>query len=209
MPLTNSELYNRVETFKVDDGSAPKSFLKRLQKSEGWSPEFTEQAMREYLRFIYLATISAAGVSPSQVVDEVWHLHLTFTRSYWNDLCKDLLDKQIHHEPGSGLPGETFRDAFAETIALYSAEFDEPAPTEIWHEQPKTMAPAPMKRKKPRFWLIAAPIATIFAIVAILGATPPPGPGAFVPIFFEETDVLARSRDLRAAAPRITTISGV
>ncbi len=184
MPLTNVDLYNRLETFKVDDGSAPKSFLKRLQKSHGWSADFAEQAMREYLRFIYLATVSTAGVSPSKAIDEVWHLHLTFTRSYWSDLCKDILDKDIHHEPGSGLPGESFRDVFAETLALYATEFDEPAPAEVWNPQPKTSAVAPIRRKTSRFWLIAAPIATALTMVAILGATPPPGPGAFAPIFF-------------------------
>ena len=132
MALTHPELYRLVSEFRIDDGSAPKSFARRLQKEHGWSPDFTALAMREYLRFMYLAKISSSGVSPAKAVDEVWHLHLTFSRSYWKDFCGAILEKEIHHEPGNGLPGESFRDVFAETLSLYRREFGEEPPAVIW-----------------------------------------------------------------------------
>ena len=158
MALSNPELYRLISEFRVDDATAPKSFSRRLQKEHGWSPDFTALAVREYLRFMYLARTASGGVSPSQVVDEVWHLHLTFTRSYWKELCGEILGKEIHHDPGTGLPGESFRDVFAETLALYRQEFDQDPPALIWQ-------PAPQKKQNTgKLWL---GVAAGFALLAV------------------------------------------
>jgi hypothetical protein len=35
--------------------------------------------------------ISTHIVTPSEQVDQVWHLHLTYTRSYWDEFCPNVL----------------------------------------------------------------------------------------------------------------------
>ncbi len=58
------------------------------------------------------------GASPSQAVDEASapapHLH----QSYWIDLCKNTLHKDIHHHPSRGGDEEDHkhRDWYAETL---------------------------------------------------------------------------------------------
>ena len=37
---------------------------------------------------------------PSDEVDQVWHLHLTHTRDYWQRFCPKVLGRELHHEPG-------------------------------------------------------------------------------------------------------------
>ena len=51
------------------------------------------EAIEEYKKFMYLAATSNQMVSPSEIVDIVWHQHLIFTQSY-KEFC-DILGKKI------------------------------------------------------------------------------------------------------------------
>ena len=42
----------------------------------------------------------------SEQVDAAWHLHLTYTRSYWDRFCKETLGQPLHHDPTRGGPAE-------------------------------------------------------------------------------------------------------
>ena len=59
----------------------------------------TQKAIEEYKKFMYLAATSNQMVSPSEIVDIVWHQHLIFTNSY-SDFC-NLLGKRIEHIPST------------------------------------------------------------------------------------------------------------
>lgn len=59
------------------------TFVGRLARDNGWKPGYAERVYREYLRFVFLAATAGHPVTPSVDVDEVWHLHLCYTRSYW------------------------------------------------------------------------------------------------------------------------------
>ena len=60
------------------------------------------RAIEEYRRFLLLGVAAGHPVSPSDTVDQVWHLHLTYTRRYWDTLCRDTLGRLLHHEPTQG-----------------------------------------------------------------------------------------------------------
>ena len=58
------------------------SFEQRLAHEQGWELGFAKRAVQEYLRFAYLC-VHAGPCTPSVEVDQVWHLHLTYSRDYW------------------------------------------------------------------------------------------------------------------------------
>lgn len=120
----------------------PAGLLARVQKEQGWTEEFTLGAADEYRKFICLAVTSPHPVTPSQIVDEVWHTHLMFTRDYWERLMP-LLPKPLHHEPGTGAPGdaEHFAAQYVQTLEAYQEAFGSPAPAAYWPD-PRRVQPA-------------------------------------------------------------------
>jgi hypothetical protein len=116
-----------------------------LADQQKWSPAFTARAVEEYRKFIFLCCIAPNGASPSKIVDEVWHLHLTYTQSYWNAFCKNTLGKDIHHYPSAGGEQEDHKHStwYADTLQLYETVFGTPAPADIW--------PAPGRQPLPVF----------------------------------------------------------
>src|ERR1700709_1185766 len=101
IPQEHSLLWDKIRNFPMDDESATITFSSKLAAVQNWTAAFTQKAIDEYKRFIFLCCILEAGAAPSKAVDEVWHLHLTYTRSYWIDLCRNTLGKDIHHYPSA------------------------------------------------------------------------------------------------------------
>src|SRR5262249_44352050 len=71
---------------------------------------------------------------PSEQVDEAWHMHLTFTRSYWTELCGNVLQRPLHHEPTRGGSDEHLKHValYEHTLALYRETFGSEPPPDIW-----------------------------------------------------------------------------
>ena len=95
----NTTLWNNIVAFDLDHPVSQYSFSLRVARENYWTRNFTARAILEYKKFMYLAATSPDMVSPSPVVDTVWHEHLTFTKSY-QEFC-DLLGKQIQHVPST------------------------------------------------------------------------------------------------------------
>jgi len=132
--LGNSGLWARLEAFTADDPQAEFQFTDRLARENGWTKAFAKGAFAEYKKFVYLAATGPHEVTPSNVVDQVWHLHLTFTRSYWEELCGRVLERPLHHGPTKGGRSERrrFREQYEATLALYRREFDCEPPPAYW-----------------------------------------------------------------------------
>ncbi len=95
MVLSNLELYARITAHELDLIGSQLSFSDRLARENDWSLEFTAQAIIEYKKFCYLAMTAPHEVTPSDEVDQVWHLHLLYTRDYWGTFCPDVLKKTL------------------------------------------------------------------------------------------------------------------
>ena len=91
-----------VERFDIDPGTKQLPFSSRLGRENNWSKNFSERVVLEYKRFCILAMRSGHRVTPSEFVDQAWHLHLTYTRSYWQRFCPEALGGPLHHEPTEG-----------------------------------------------------------------------------------------------------------
>ena len=83
MTSEQQRLYERIRTFQFDEGQAVFPFSARLARDNGWSAGFAARVVTEYRRFVFLAVAVGHPVSPSDQVDQVWHLHLLYTESYW------------------------------------------------------------------------------------------------------------------------------
>ena len=97
--LTLSE---RLAAFELDDPAADLPFSARLARENTWSRDYARRVVREYLRFVQLAMEAGHPVTPSEEVDQAWHLHMVYTRSYWERLCGGVLKKPLHHDPTRG-----------------------------------------------------------------------------------------------------------
>ena len=105
MTLTLSEsklLWQRIEAFSPDDPTARLTFTRRLARENGWSLGYAVRVVDQYKRFMFLTVAAGHAVTPSEDVDQAWHLHLAYTRSYWNDFCGEVLRCPVHHGPTRG-----------------------------------------------------------------------------------------------------------
>lgn len=130
----NQELWSCLESFSFDDSRSSLAFSRRLGRENGWDETFTGRVLEEYRRFLYLCVEAGHPVTPSDEVDQAWHLHLCYTRSYWEDLCRETLGRPLHHGPTRGGPEERakFHDWYARTLESYEEHFGTPPPADIW-----------------------------------------------------------------------------
>jgi hypothetical protein len=126
-------LWERLEAMQFDPPGAVLTFSGRLARENNWSPEHATRVIGEYRRFLYLAARAGHPVTPSDTVDHAWHLHLRYTRHYWEVLCKEVLCFDLHHDPTLGGEAERnkFENWYVRTLESYSAAFG-PAPEDIW-----------------------------------------------------------------------------
>ncbi|UTW64629.1 hypothetical protein KFE98_03280 [bacterium SCSIO 12741] len=127
-------LWTRIQDFEIDDIESDFTFTDRLARENDWSMEYSVRTIHEYKKFLFLICIAKHPLTPSDQVDQVWHLHLLYTHSYWIDLCKNTLNRDIHHGPTKGGQQEKdkFKDWYGETKRFYQQVFEEPYPEDIW-----------------------------------------------------------------------------
>jgi hypothetical protein len=126
--------HRRIETFQIDEGTPDLSFRDRLARENRWSQSYADRVIREYLRFVTLAMTAGHTVTPSDQVDQAWHLHLTYTHSYWDRLCGEVLGRPLHHGPTRGGRSESdkYWDCYQRTLVSYQSLFGQPPPRDIW-----------------------------------------------------------------------------
>src|ERR1041384_950790 len=128
------DLLLRLEQFDFDAAGAPGGFAQRLARANGWSLAYARRACAEYKRFAFLALTRGHVCTPSDQVDQVWHLHIQQTRSYWEGFCREVLRQPLHHEPARGGADDAarFRVCYARTLQSYAAAFGMPPPRDLW-----------------------------------------------------------------------------
>jgi hypothetical protein len=160
MTETQINLWKKIENFQIDDPSVSFSFYKRLARENGWSQAYAERVIKEYKFFIFMCCISEHGVTPSDPVDQAWHLHLTYTKSYWIDFCKNTLGKDIHHNPTKGgeAEAEKFNVFYTTSLSLYKAIFGTTPPSDIWHNHKTRFTDIHFQRVNlSKYWLLRKP----------------------------------------------------
>jgi len=73
--LQNDPLWKRLQNFSLDHSNADFPFSKKLTKEENWPSSFTDKAIEEYKKFVYLCCTLPDGASPSEIVDKVCNIN--------------------------------------------------------------------------------------------------------------------------------------
>ncbi|MBE9127118.1 TIGR04222 domain-containing membrane protein, partial [Coleofasciculus sp. LEGE 07081] len=134
MNVQQAELYRRIQAFSLDEPDTNQPFTQRLARENRWSARYTQRVTDEYKKFVFLAAAAGHPVAPSDQVDQVWHLHLLYTHSYWGEFCPNILQMPFHHSPSRGGKSEhhKFYDWYSKTLASYESFFGHAPPADIW-----------------------------------------------------------------------------
>ena len=136
--LVPPHLWIKVRAAFGGEEASTKAFADKIARKLDWKHLFTLRAIREYKKFIYLGAVSDFVVTPSKIIDQVWHEHLLFTKAY-RDFCSDVLGFSFDHNPElipmTDQTG-TFNAQYLDTLELYKKEFGIEPPEDIW-SQPK------------------------------------------------------------------------
>ena len=175
-PAAETELWQKLETFPLDRRDAVQDFSARLARENGWRRGYAQRVSSEYLRFLFLAMKAGHPVTPSEEVDQAWHLHLVYTRSYWEELCGKVLGRPLHHEPTAGGldEGAKFRNQYVRTLQSYTHWFGHAPPGDIWPTVGERFGPHDGRWvDMTRHWLLPKPrfVARLrpFRVAAMLG----------------------------------------
>lgn len=152
------------------------SFAERLARENGWGGAYTARVLQEYRRFCYLAVTERGAMTPSDAVDQAWHLHLTYTRDYWERFCPDVLGRPLHHGPTAGGATELARyhEQYAQTLRSYERVFGQAAPTAVWPAAARRLIEDPRARRvHPRDAIVVPRKIALFVMVVTIaiGAT--------------------------------------
>ncbi|MBI1249178.1 TIGR04222 domain-containing membrane protein [bacterium] len=195
MEAEANQLWNRIARFSFDEPGATLTFSARLARENGWRHGYAQRVIDEYRRFLFLSTVAGHPISPSEAIDQAWHLHLTYTKSYWERMCGEILPRPLHHCPTLGGESETekFDDWYTKTIESYEHYFGSRPPEDIWPPPGKQFESAADSRwvnaseyfiipRNPLKWLTFALLVGLPLIT--LGGCAAEAPGGFTPFDF-------------------------
>lgn len=132
--IVPTNIWNQItELFGGEDAST-KAFADKICRKHNWKPNFVLRAIHEYKKFVYMGVISNFHVTPSKVIDIVWHEHLLFTKAY-RSFCEEIIQYNFDHHPeliSIDTQTEVYAEQYVKTLLLYRKEFGIDAPDEIW-----------------------------------------------------------------------------
>lgn len=96
---------------------------------------FPSDIQHEYMKFLVLKCKyddydTPFILSPSGVIDQIWHTHILKTKNY-SDMCFKAFGKFFHHDPDSIHYKKEER--YERTLNAYRDVFREDPPRHIWH----------------------------------------------------------------------------
>lgn len=174
MKTNDQILWTKIQNFRLDDPEASFSFSDRLAREYGWTKAYGLRVIEEYKKFIFLCCVSETGVTPSGPVDQAWHLHLTYTKSYWIDLCQNTIGKEIHHNPTKGgkVEASKFDGYYTEVQLLYEEKFGHPSPADIWQSNETRFSDINFRWVNTKsYWLIKKPSVSFKSLLVTIMLT--------------------------------------
>ncbi len=134
MKATQEILWQKLAAHPFGPPGSELGFGRRLARENGWTAGYANRVLEEYRRFLFLAARAGHPVTPSDAVDQAWHLHLVYTDEYWNVLCREVLGFPLHHGPTRGGSQEQakYTDWYARTLTSYREWFDADPPADVW-----------------------------------------------------------------------------
>jgi hypothetical protein len=142
-------IWVRLDAYSIGPADAALGFADRLARENGWSRAKADRVIGEYKRFCFLAATLGQEVTPSDAVDQAWHLHLAYTRDYWERFCPEVLGRPLHHGPTTGGAAQrhAYFETYAQTLRSYEAVFGEPPPADLWPGAARRLIDDPKARR--------------------------------------------------------------
>jgi uncharacterized protein (TIGR04222 family) len=139
--LAQQQLWQRLRDYRFDEPDS-EEFALRVATHAQLDIADAQAAIEEYRHFCFLAISAEHPVTPSKLVDEVWHAHITDTQRYLS-FCRRTLKRWLHHLPSRGGVSEDRRHQrqYADTVRSYERYFGRP-PQKFW--------PAPQIESTPK-----------------------------------------------------------
>ena len=111
----------------------PARFMEILMNEQMIDINTANKWVLEYRKFLTMAYLTDYMISPSEQVDQVWHLHMTYTHHY-RATWKTLIEKEFKHSPSEGgsSEGQKFEDIYEDTLSFYESVFTINPPADIW-----------------------------------------------------------------------------
>ncbi len=132
--LVPTHLSDKVSEFFGGTDASLHAFAAKVAKKHNWTVNFTLRVIAEYKKFIYIAMVGDNHVTPSKVIDQVWHEHMLFTKAY-REFCDDVLGQPFDHFPEL-MPEEDqtgmFNAQYVYAMNIYRGEFNAEPPADIW-----------------------------------------------------------------------------
>ncbi|KAH8082518.1 phenylacetate-CoA ligase [Aureococcus anophagefferens] len=131
--LTFEQRYEQEYLHAKHDGASAKSAASCADEADFH--------VREFLRFLALKSVRP-DVTPSVVVDNVFHLALTYTVAYAH-LCALVGGTFIHHDPtpGGDAANARYMRQYEDALELYALAFGAPPPRSVWPPVAERMDP--------------------------------------------------------------------
>lgn len=127
-------LFDRIAAKFGNANPSYHAFAHKIARKHGWKTGFALKALNEYKKFIFLGLVSDFQVTPSKIIDVVWHEHILFSKAY-REFCDQVIQQPFDHYPEL-VPMEDqtgqFSAQYLDTIELYKKEFDLEPPADIW-----------------------------------------------------------------------------
>ena len=160
--MQNRALFETLTTLQLDNSGARPAFLDRLCLTAGWTRAYARRVTSEYRKFLYLCAVYPEPMAPSGDVDQVWQLHLTYTQSYWEELCMKVLGRPLHHAPMvQGREARARHHVWYERAQRrYVQEFGEHPPKDIWCAPEDLFGPDRIVCERvnlKRYWIVPKP----------------------------------------------------
>ena len=164
-------VWGALSSYTIGPPDAALPFVQRLARENGWSTAHAGRVIDEYKRFCFLAATAGREVTPSDAVDQAWHLHLTYTRDYWERFCPDVLGRALHHGPtaGGADEGHRFFRQYAETLKCYEAAFGHAPPVDIWPIAQRRLHHDPLARRVHPREAVIIPLPSLRTVLLGLG----------------------------------------
>jgi len=146
--IAHSQVWSVPDSPERGCASVPEAvarLAKRMCLEENWSPSYAIEAVREYQRFmelkVVLEDIEGKRLSPSPIIDEIWHMHLLNTQEYQADvkalflaLHKYTGQMFLHHSTSRAHDGAQRLRRLEDTKLAYQARYEQKPPAKFWEE---------------------------------------------------------------------------
>lgn len=101
-----------------------------ISKYYNWNIDYTFQVIYEYEKFMELR-FEDSGLSPSDDIDKLWHLHILDTKIYY-EYCMKRFGSLVHHNPQDSIDQEARKIRYKNTLIKYIKKFSYPKYEKVW-----------------------------------------------------------------------------